>query len=149
MGVCSMFLVIATQIPILKKQKVTLWMTTTTNTPNADTVTEQSQSASYSFLEAILHKDALTLRKYGVDDKTTNAIDLKTQIDVAQKLLASDNNQRRSMSKRVMAAQAGLPTKAEVTTSNNTVTQSLPASTTPTFQRHAGLTSQFAPKVVA
>lgn len=122
-------------------------MTTTTTTPNADTVTEQS--AAYSFLEAILHKDALTLRKYGVDVKTTSAIDLKTQIDVAQKLLASDNNQRRSMSKRVMAAQAGLPSKAEVTTSNNTVTQSPPASATPTFQRHAGLTSQFAPKAVA
>lgn len=122
-------------------------MTTTTNTPNTDTVTEQS--ASYSFLEAILHKDAVTLRRYGVDDKTTSAIDLKTQIDVAQKLLASDNNQRRSMSKRVLAAQAGLPTKADVTTSTNTVTQSPPASATPTFQRHAGLTSQFAPKVVA
>ncbi|MGC1069609.1 hypothetical protein [Pantoea agglomerans] len=84
-------------------------MTTTITTSNADTVTEQS--ASYSFLEAILHKDAVTLRKYGVDDKTTNAIDLKTQIDVAQKLLASDNNQRRSMSKRLMAAQAGLTAK--------------------------------------
>ncbi|MGE1560411.1 hypothetical protein [Pantoea septica] len=119
-------------------------MTTTITT---DTVTEQS--AAYSFLEAILHKDAVTLRKYGVDDKTTNAIDLKTQIDVAQKLLASDNNQRRSMSKRVMAAQAGLPSKIEVTTSTDTVTQSPPASATPTFQRHAGRTSQFAPKAVA
>lgn len=85
-------------------------MTTTLTTPNADTVTEQAQSTSYCFLEAILHKDVLTLRKYGVDDKTTNTIDLKTQIDVAQKLLASDNNQRRSISKRLMAAQAGLPT---------------------------------------
>ena len=83
-------------------------MTTTITTSNTDTV---DQSASYSFLEAILHKDAVTLRKYGVDDKTTNAIDLKTQIDVAQKLLASDNNQRRSMSKRLMAAQAGLTAK--------------------------------------
>ncbi|REF11471.1 hypothetical protein [Pantoea ananatis] len=114
-------------------------MTTKTNTPNADIVTEQS--ASYSFLEAILHKDAVTLRKYGVDDKTTNAIDLKTQIDVAQKLLASDNNQRRSMSKRVLAAQAGLPTKAEVTTSSVTPSKTAPK---PTFQRHS-----VAPKAVA
>lgn len=112
-------------------------MTTTTNTPNADIVTEQS--ASYSFLEAILHKDAVTLRKYGVDDKTTSAIDLKTQIDVAHKLLASDNNQRRSMSKRVLAAQAGLPTKTEVTTSTNTLT---PPAAPATFQRYS-------PKAVA
>lgn len=117
-------------------------MTTTTTTPNADTVTDQAQSASYSFLEAILHKDAVTLRKYGVDDKTTSAIDLKTQIDVAQKLLASDNNQRRSMSKRVLAAQAGLPSKAEVTTSS--VTQSKTPATAATFQRHS-----VAPKAVA
>lgn len=107
-------------------------MTTKTTTPT-DAVTEQS--ASYSFLEAILHKDAVTLRKYGVDDKTTSAIDLKTQIDVAQKLLASDNNQRRSMSKRVLAAQAGLPSKADVTTSN--VTQSKTPATAATFQRHS------------
>lgn len=119
--------------------------TITTTTPNADTVTEQAQSASYRFLEAILHKDAVTLRKYGVDDKTTSAIDLKTQIDVAQKLLASDNNQRRSMSKRVLAAQAGLPIKADVTTSTNTVT---PPATAATFQRHSG-TGIYAPKVVA
>ena len=117
-------------------------MTTKTTTPNADTVTDQAQSASYSFLEAILHKDAVTLRKYGVDDKTTSAIDLKTQIDVAQKLLASDNNQRRSMSKRVLAAQAGLPSKADVTTSS--VTQSKTPATAATFQRHS-----VAPKVVA
>ncbi|WP_262287661.1 hypothetical protein [Pantoea sp. Marseille-Q5743] len=116
-------------------------MTTKTTTPNADTVTEQAQSASYSFLEAILHKDALTLRKYGVDDKTTNAIDLKTQIDVAQKLLASDNNQRRSMSKRVLAAQAGIPTK-DVTTSS--VTQSKTPASAAIFQRHAVI-----PKAVA
>lgn len=117
-------------------------MTTTTTTPNADTVTDQAQSASYSFLEAILHKDAVTLRKYGVDDKTTSAIDLKTQIDVAQKLLASDNNQRRSMSKRVLAAQAGLPSKADVTTSS--VTQSKTPAAAATFQRHS-----VAPKAVA
>ena len=72
---------------------------------------DQAQSASYSFLEAILHKDVVTLRRYGVDDKTTASIDLKTQIDVAQKLLASDNNHKRSLSKRLLAAQAGLPTK--------------------------------------
>jgi len=116
-------------------------MTTKTTTPDTDTVTEQAQSAAYSFLEAILHKDALTLRKYGVDDKTTSAIDLKTQIDVAQKLLASDNNQRRSMSKRVLAAQAGLPSKADVTTSSVTASKSAPK---PTFQRHS-----VAPKAVA
>lgn len=118
-------------------------MTTTTNTPpNTDTVTDQTSSAAYSFLEAILHKDAVTLRKYGVDDKTTSAIDLKTQIDVAQKLLASDNNQRRSMSKRVLAAQAGLPTKADVTTLN--VPPSKQSASTPTFQRFS-----VAPKEVA
>lgn len=118
-------------------------MTTTTNTPpNTDTVTDQAQSASYSFLEAILHKDAVTLRRYGVDDKTTSAIDLKTQIDVAQKLLASDNNQRRSQSKRVLAAQAGLPTKADVTTPN--VTSANPPAPVATFQRHSVV-----PKAVA
>lgn len=79
------------------------------------TATDQNQTASYRFLEAILHKDVVTLRSFGVDDKTAAQIDLKTQIDVAQKLLASDNNSRRAMSKRLLAAQAGLPIKQPVT----------------------------------
>ena len=90
---------------------------TQTNPTVTTTATEQTQTqtASYTFLEAILHKDVVTLRSFGVDDKTAAQIDLKTQIDVAQKLLASDNNSRRAMSKRLLAAQAGLPIKQPVT----------------------------------
>lgn len=84
-------------------------MTTTNTQPDAKTdVTDTDQSTSYTFLTAILNKDVVTLRQFGVDDKTALAIDLKTQIDVAHKLLASDNNNKRSQSKRVLAAQAGV-----------------------------------------
>lgn len=89
---------------------------TQTNPTVTNPATDQNQTAAYRFLEAILHKDVVTLRSFGVDDKTTNAIDLKTQIDVAQKLLASDNNSRRAMSKRLLAAQAGLPIKTQPVT---------------------------------
>lgn len=78
----------------------------TVTAPEADT----SPSPAYDFLQAILFKDVVTLRKYGVDDKTAGAIDLKAQIAVAEKLLSSDNNHKRSQSKRVLAAQAGLTT---------------------------------------
>ncbi|MCX9047064.1 hypothetical protein [Citrobacter portucalensis] len=82
-------------------------MTTETNTP--DTTTNDTP-ASQQFLEAILYKDVVTLRTFGIDDKVTASIDLKTQIDVAQKLLASENAIRRAQSKRILAAQAGLKT---------------------------------------
>lgn len=88
----------------------------TQTNPTVTTDTDQNQTSAYRFLEAILHKDVVTLRSFGVDDKTTAQIDLKTQIDVAQKLLASDNNSRRAMSKRLLAAKAGLPTKIQPAT---------------------------------
>ncbi|WP_275555039.1 hypothetical protein [Mixta sp. Marseille-Q2659] len=90
--------------------------TNPTVTTDTDTPADQDQSFAYRFLEAILRKDDVTLRSFGVDDKTTAQIDLKTQIDVAQKLLASDNNSRRAMSKRLLAAKAGLPTKIQPVT---------------------------------
>lgn len=105
---------------------------TTENTaaPEAET-----SSPAYDFLQAILNKDAVTLRKYGVDDKTTSTIDLKTQIDVAHKLLASDNNHKRAQSKRVLAAQAGL-----ITTSDNKPASTVTPAPQATFQRHSKLT---------
>ncbi|EQC4538718.1 hypothetical protein ACY5GP_001437 [Cronobacter sakazakii] len=88
----------------------------TATATDTDTDTDQNQTAAYRFLEAILHKDVVTLRSFGVSDQTTAQIDIKTQIDVAQKLLASDNNSRRAMSKRLLAAKAGLPTKIQPVT---------------------------------
>jgi hypothetical protein len=83
---------------------------------------ETSPSVAYEFLQAILFKDVITLRKYGVDDKTAGAIDLKAQIAVAEKLLSSDNNHKRSQSKRVLAAQAGLITTSDNNKPASTVT---------------------------
>ncbi|HDC4536574.1 TPA: hypothetical protein O8U17_002527 [Enterobacter asburiae] len=59
---------------------------------------------SQVFLEAVLYKDAKTLRTFGVDDKAVQSITLDKQVEVAMKLLAADNNLRRSQSKRVQAA---------------------------------------------
>lgn len=74
---------------------------TNTSTP----ATEQtSPTPSQQFLEAVLYKDSKALREFGVDDKAVQDITLDTQIAVAHKLLASDNNSRRSQSKRVIAA---------------------------------------------
>ena len=61
-------------------------------------------SSSQAFLEAVLYKDAKTLRTFGVDDKAVQSITLDKQVEVAMKLLAADNNLRRSQSKRVQAA---------------------------------------------
>jgi len=100
----------------------------TSTTPAATVVQatpthDSEQSASYTFLTAILNKDVVTLRKFGVDDKTAASIDIRTQIDVAHKLLASDNNAKRSQSKRVLAQQAGIITKQdEPSTPSATVT---------------------------
>ena len=69
-------------------------------------VTISEISSSQTFLEAILFKDSKTLRSFGVDDKAVQSITLDKQIEVAMKLLAADNNLRRSQSKRVQAAQA-------------------------------------------
>lgn len=67
-------------------------------------VTISEISSSQTFLEAILFKDSKTLRSFGVDDKAVQSITLDKQIEVAMKLLAADNNLRRSQSKRVQAA---------------------------------------------
>lgn len=96
----------------------------------------ETSSPAYDFLQAILFKDVITLRKYGVDDKNAGAIDLKVQIAVAEKLLSSDNNHKRSQSKRVLAAQAGLITTSDNNKSASTVTPAPQA----TFQRHSKLT---------
>jgi hypothetical protein len=100
----------------------------TTENTAAPTVTspeaETSSSPAYDFLQAILFKDVVALRRYGVDDKTAGAIDLKAQIAVAEKLLSSDNNHKRSQSKRVLAAQAGLITTSDNNKPASTVTPS-------------------------
>lgn len=82
-------------------------------------VNTESTPVAQAFLEAILYKDVIILRTFGIDDKTAQAIDLKLQVDVAQKLLASENAIRRAQSKRLIAAQAGLPTKATTPTPAN------------------------------
>lgn len=103
-------------------------MTTTTQTDAKTDVTDTDQSTSYTFLTAILTKDVVTLRQFGIDDKIALSIDLKTQIDVAHKLLASDNNTKRSQSKRVLAAQAGV---TNVKTPDPQPANVIPVKTTP------------------
>jgi len=78
---------------------------TTDNKPVADAAGDSTTPApSQVFLEAILYKDAKVLRGFGVDDKAVQGISLDKQVEVAMKLLAADNNLRRSQSKRVQAA---------------------------------------------
>lgn len=114
-------------------------MTNQTQITKPADVTPESP-ASQQFLEAILYKDVVTLRTFGVDDKVTASIDLKTQIDVAQKLLASENAIRRAQSKRILAAQAGvLPIKAA------TVTNPPAPKEKPFFQTFAGASSKYNP----
>lgn len=78
---------------------------TAANDAAETSVTITEISSSQTFLEAVLYKDAKTLRTFGVDDKAVQSITLDKQIEVAMKLLAADNNLRRSQSKRVQAAQ--------------------------------------------
>lgn len=79
-------------------------MQNTTIQPSVNTSVDTITS-SQKFLEAVLYKDAKVLRSFGVDDNSVQAITLDKQIEVAMKLLAADNNLKRSLSKRVMAAQ--------------------------------------------
>lgn len=69
-------------------------------TTTIDQVTE-APPAAQSFLEAVLYKDPKTLREFGVSDAATAAIDIETQINVAQKLLAANNSLVRSKSKKL------------------------------------------------
>lgn len=77
---------------------------TAANDAAETSVTITEISSSQTFLEAVLYKDAKTLRTFGVDDKAVQSITLDKQVEVAMKLLAADNNLRRSQSKRVQAA---------------------------------------------
>ncbi|MEB6378757.1 hypothetical protein MXM41_07400 [Leclercia adecarboxylata] len=77
---------------------------TAANDAAETSVTIAEISSSQTFLEAVLYKDAKTLRTFGVDDKAVQSITLDKQIEVAMKLLAADNNLRRSQSKRVQSA---------------------------------------------
>ncbi|WP_413729046.1 hypothetical protein [Sodalis sp. RH22] len=101
------------------------------------------------FQAAVFYRDPTLLALFSLkpDD-----VQLKDQLAVMGKFTADRNAQRRHEQSKVNKQLKGLTDQTastDVTTSINTVTQSQPASATPTFQRHAGLTSQFAPKVVA
>ncbi len=73
-----------------------LTIQTAANDAAQTSVTIAEISSSQTFLEAVLYKDAKTLRTFGVDDKAVQSITLDKQIEVAMKLLAADNNLRRS-----------------------------------------------------
>jgi len=99
------------------------------------------------FQAAVFYRDPTLLSLFSLkpDD-----VQLKDQLAVMGKFTADRNAQRRHEQSNVNKQLKGLTNQtasADVTTSS--VTQSPPASATPTFQRHAGLTSQFAPKAVA
>lgn len=101
------------------------------------------------FQAAVFYRDENLLKLFSLkpDD-----VQLKDQLAVMGKFTADRNAQRRHEQSKVNKQLKGLAEQtdpAAVTTSPNTVTQSPPAPATPTFQRHAGQTSQFAPKVVA
>lgn len=100
------------------------------------------------FQAAVFYRDPTLLALFSL---TPDDVQLKDQLAVMGKFNADRNAQRRHEQSKVNKHIKGLTdqTDSEVTTSTNTVTQSPPASATPTFQRHAGLTSRFAPKVVA
>ncbi|WP_286872704.1 hypothetical protein [Pantoea sp. UBA5035] len=101
------------------------------------------------FQAAVFYRDPTLLALFSL---TPDEVQLKDQLAVMGKFTADRNAQRRHEQSKVNKQLKGLTDQiasAEVTTSTNTVTKSPPASATPTFQRHAGLTSQFAPKAVA
>lgn len=123
---------------------MTLQTSATPEATNTSNVTQESTPVAQTFLEAILYKDVVTLRTFGIDDKTAQAIDLKLQVDVAQKLLASENAIRRAQSKRVIAAQAGITNKA-----NTSTTATVTPAQRPTFSSFAGASSKFARPVAA
>ncbi|WP_312110101.1 hypothetical protein [Pantoea septica] len=101
------------------------------------------------FQAAVFYRDPTLLALFSLkpDD-----VQLKDQLAVMGKFTADRNAQRRHEQSKVNKQLKGLTDQtasADVTTSTDIVTQSPPASATPTFQRHAGITSQFAPKAVA
>lgn len=102
------------------------------------------------FQAAVFYRDPTLLALFSL---TPDDVQLKDQLAVMGKFTADRNAQRRHEQSKVNKQLKGLTdqpdTDPEVTTSTNTVTKSPPASATPTFQRHAGLTSRFAPKAVA
>lgn len=101
------------------------------------------------FQAAVFYRDPTLLALFSL---TPDDVQLKDQLAVMGKFTADRNAQRRHEQSKVNKQLKGLTDQtasADVTTSTNTVTKSPPASATPTFQRHAGLTSQFAPKAVA
>jgi len=100
------------------------------------------------FQAAVFYRDENLLKLFSL---TPADVQLKDQLAVMGKFTADRNAQRRHEQSKVNKQLKGLQTDtaSEFTTSTNTVTQSPSASATPTFKRHAGLTSQFAPKAVA
>jgi len=101
------------------------------------------------FQAAVFYRDPTLLALFSL---TPDDVQLKDQLAVMGKFTADRNAQRRHEQSKVNKQLKGLTDQtasAEVTTSTNTVTKSPPASATPTFQRHAGQTSQFAPQAVA
>jgi len=102
------------------------------------------------FQAAVFYRDPTLLAKFGLkpDD-----VQLKDQLTVMGKITSDRNAQRRHEQSKVNKQLKGLTdqttTKKDVTTPTHTVTKSPPAPATPSFQRHAGSASQFAPKEVA
>lgn len=129
-------------------------MTTLSSPIPLSTPSEQA----LAYFTAKLNRDHVTLmRDFKWTLEECQALDVEQQDHAANKLLAAGNILNRKTPQPVATpVKAESPTSntdqtasADVTTSTNTVTKSLPASATPTFQRHAGLTSRFAPKAVA
>ncbi|WP_276743115.1 hypothetical protein [Pantoea septica] len=128
-------------------------MTTLSSPIPLSTPSEQA----LAYFTAKLNRDHVTLmRDFKWTLEECQALDVEQQDHAANKLLAAGNILNRKTPQPVATpVKAESPTSntdqtdPEVTTSTNAVTKSPPASATPTFQRHAGLTSQFAPKVVA
>ncbi|WP_337026052.1 hypothetical protein [Pantoea eucrina] len=102
------------------------------------------------FQAAVFYRDPTLLAKFGLkpDD-----VQLKDQLTVMGKITSDRNAQRRHEQSKVNKQLKGLTdqtTKADVDVTTPNVTNANPsAPATPSFQRHAGSASQFAPKVVA
>lgn len=99
------------------------------------------------FQAAVFYRDPTLLALFSLkpDD-----VQLKDQLAVMGKFTADRNAQRRHEQSKVNKQLKGLTDQPDTEVTTSSVTPSKPpASATPTFQRHAGLTSQFAPKVVA
>jgi len=97
----------------------------------------EDKSLALVWYEAILLADHDTLTKFGLNAQQMSSLrSIESRQHAASKLLSHENTQQRNVSKRVVAAQAGILPVSQ--TKALAVDKSQPLAT---FQRHATITT--------